>query len=571
MKLIDSFPLSQWLKTYTKASLSRDFIAGIIVAIMLVPQSMAYALLAGVPAEYGLYCAIIPTLLYSFLGSSRHLSVAPAALISILVASSVSNLQPESDAQYLQYVTMISFLSGIFLIVMRLLRFGHITRFISIPVISGFTSAAAIIITTSQLKYILGINIPNGLSFIETLEHLFNALPDTNFTVLSIGICCCFGLWFFKVPWEKVIDRLELRLWLRQMITRSGPLFVVLLAALIVSIFQLNITQKIAIVGEIPEGLPQLQWLSLDVDVLQKLAVPALLIALMCFLTSVAVGNNLAAKRKERLNPNQELLALGVANLGAALSGTFALAASLSRSAVSYNAGSETTIASMISAIGVLITLFLFTSLFYFLPLVALSAIVIMSVISMIELKKVAYYWRINRTDALSLAVTFLSVLAFGIDIGIGVGILCSIILLIQRASHPHIAEVGRIGNSEHFRNMDRHEVTLNSRVVVVRIDESLYFANAEYIEHYILELCGKKKGMRHLVFMFSSVNFIDASAIEMFRSLIPKLKHRAICLHFSEVKGPVLDQIKNTDLLNMLEPGRMFLSTDKAVRALSK
>ena len=185
--------------------------------------------------------------------------------------------------------------------------------------------------------------------------------------------------------------------------------------------------------------------------------------------------------------------------------------------------------------------------------------------------KKIVYYWRINRADAVSLAITFLAVLAFGIDIGIGVGILCSIVLLIQRASHPHIAEVGRIGNTEHFRNMDRHEVTLHNSVVVVRVDESLYFANAEYIESYILELCGKKPNMQHLVFMFSSVNFIDASAIEMFSSLIQKLKHRSICLHFSEVKGPVLDQIKNTDLLNILEPGRMFLSTDQALRALSK
>ena len=571
MKIIDSLPLSRWLKTYNKASLSRDFIAGIIVAIVLVPQSMAYALLAGVPAEYGLYCAIIPTLLYSFLGSSRHLSVAPAALISILVASSVANLQPESDAQYLQYVTMISFLSGVFLIIMRLLRFGNITRFISIPVISGFTSAAAIIITASQLKYMLGVSIPNGLNFIDTLRYLFSALPDTNFSVLFIGILCCLSLWFFKTPWEKIIARLSLSLWLKQMITRAGPLFVVLAAALFVGLFQLDITQNIEVVGDIPKGLPQLQWVTIDLELMQQLAIPSLLIALMCFLTSVAVGNNLAAKRKERLNPNQELLALGVANIGAALSGTFALAASLSRTAVSYNAGSETTIASMISAVGVLLTLLLFTSLFYFLPIVALSAIVIMSVVSMIELKKIVYYWRINRTDALSLAITFLSVLAFGIDIGIGVGILCSIILLIQRASHPHIAEVGRIGDTEHFRNMDRHEVTLNSSVVVVRIDESLYFANAEYIEHYILELCGKKKGMRHLVFMFSSVNFIDASAIEMFSSLIQKLKHQSICLHLSEVKGPVLDQIKNTDLLNMLEPGRMFLSTDKALRALSK
>jgi SulP family sulfate permease len=571
MKMIDSLPLSQWLKTYNKASFSKDLIAGIIVAIILVPQSMAYALLAGVPAEYGLYCAIVPTLLYSFLGSSRHLSVAPAALISILVASSVSNLQPESDALYLQYVTMISFLSGVFLIIMRLLRFGHITRFISIPVISGFTSASAIIIATSQLKYILGVTIPNGLSFIDTLQYLFNTLPDTNLSVLSIGILCCFGLWFFKTPWGALVEKLQLSSWLTQMIARSGPLFVVLLAALFVGSFQLDIKQNIEIVGEIPQGLPQLQWILLDMDVLQKLALPSLLIALMCFLTSVAVGNNLAAKRKERLNPNQELLALGVANLGAAISGTFSLAASLSRSAVSYNAGSETTIANMISAVGVLITLFLFTSLFYFLPIVALSSIVIMSVISMIEFKKIAYYWRVNRTDGLSLAVTFLSVLAFGIDIGIGVGILCSITLLIQRASHPHIAEVGRMGNTEHFRNMDRHEVTLHNSVVIIRIDESLYFSNAEYIETYILELCGKKQGLQHLVLMFSAVNFIDASAIDMFGSLIQKLQHRSICLSLSEVKGPVMDQIKNTDLLSMLEPGKIYLSTDQALRALDK
>lgn len=570
MAIIQALPLLQWLKDYDRTTFSKDFIAGIIITVVLVPQSMAYALLAGVPAKYGLYCAIIPTLLYSLLGSSRHISVAPAALISLMVASSVGGLQPDTSEQYLYYTTVTSFLAGLFLIIMRLLHFGHITRFISIPVISGFTSASAIIIACSQIKYLIGADIPAGSSFIETILHLLNALPNTNLIALLIGCICCLALWFFKKPWDQLIKSFGLRAWLEMVISKSGPLLVVFIAALVVGLLQLDQNQNIAIVGTIPKGFPELQWPPFDIVIFKQLLLPSFFIALMCFLTSIAAGNNLAAKRKERLQPNQELLALGVANLGAAFCSTFPLAASLSRSAVSYNAGSETSIASMISAIGVLLTLFWLTPLFYFLPLVTLGAIVIMSVVSMIEIKQIFYYWKINHSDAISLSITFFVVLIFGIEVGIGVGIVCSILLVLKSMSSPHIAIVGRVDNTEHFRNIKRHKVSTNDEVLILRIDESLYFANVDYVESYILNALEQKKNPKHVILIFCSVSFIDCSAIDMLDSLIRKLRQNNITLNLAEVKGPVMDQIENTELVNTISPGKIFLTTDQAVRNLS-
>lgn len=571
MNILNNLPLKKWLKNYDSASFSKDCIAGIIVTIVLVPQGMAYALLAGVPAEYGLYCSIVPTFLYSLLGSSRHISVAPAALISIMIASAVGSAQPETDAQYLHYAVISSFLTGLFLIIMRLLHFGHVTRFISLPVISGFTSASAIIIASSQIKYMIGADIPNGIGFFETIRYLLDALPNINFAAVIMGVSCCVALWFFKKPWETYIKALDLKPWFKQMLAKSGPLLVVFIAAITVKLLALNSEYDLSIVGVIPKGLPQIQWVVIDLDAFQTLALPSFFIALMCFLISVAAGNNLAAKRREKLNANQELLALGAANIGAAFFGTFSLAGSLSRSAISYNAGSETTIASMVSALGVLLTLLFLTPLFYFLPLVCLGAIVIMSVVSMIELRLVFDYWKINRADAISLIITFVTVLIFGIEVGVAVGIICSIVLLIQRASHPHIAVLGRVGNSEHFRNIKRHEVSTHEHVLVVRVDESIYFANVEYIENALIELCEYNKQTKHIVLVCSSVSFIDATAVVMLDALVRKLKQYEMTLHLAEVKGPVMDQINNTPLLESLKPGRIFLNTHEAVVSLSQ
>ena len=569
MLYLDKLPLAHWLKSYQKQDFISDFIAGLIATIIMVPQGMAYALLAGVPAEYGLYCAILPSFFYAILGSSRSLSVGPAALISIMIASSVGALAPANDMEYLKYAVNIAFLVGAFLLLMRLLRLGSMTNFISLPVISGFTSASAIIILTSQLKHMLGISVPAGLSFGETLLVLFEQIDFINYTTLMIGLGACIGLWYFKNFFPHHIKILSLNPLFEQALAKAGPMFIVLISAYIVFIAQLNDVNQVSVVGAIPEGFPTLQVWQLDVSLWRELALPSLLIALMCFVTSISVGTKLASKRKERINANQELLALGMANLVAALSGTFALAASMSRSAVNHSAGAKTTLASIVCALGVLITLLFLTPFFYFLPLAVLGAIVVMSVASMIEIEQVKRCWRINRTDAYSLIATFFTVLIFGIEVGISVGILGSVMLVVYRASHPHIAVVGRVGNSEHFRNIKRHQVQTEQGILAIRVDESIYFSNVQCIEDFILSKT-KDAAIKHIVLIFSSVSFIDTTALDAFEAMKVKLDELGINLHLAEVKGPVMDQLEQTSFIEQLKPGKIFFTTDDAFKALS-
>lgn len=570
MLYADKLPLAHWLKSYNKQDFISDFIAGLIATIIMVPQGMAYALLAGVPAEYGLYCAILPSFFYAILGSSRSLSVGPAALISIMIASSVGALSPANDMEYLTYAVNISFLSGSFLLIMRLLRLGSMTNFISLPVISGFTSASAIIILTSQLKHILGISIPSGLGLADTLMLLIEQFPVINYTTLIIGISACFGLWYFKNYFPRHIKLLSLNPLFEQALAKAGPMFIVLISAYIIFAWQLNNTHQVNVVGSIPEGFPSFQLGILDIHLWRELALPSLLIALMCFVTSISVGTKLASKRKERINANQELLALGAANLVSGLSGSFALAASMSRSAVNHSAGAKTTIASIVCAAGVLVTLLFLTPYFYYLPLAVLGAIVVMSVVSMIELEQVERCWRVNKTDAYSLIATFLTVLVFGIEIGISVGILGSVILVVYRASHPHMAVVGRVGNSEHFRNIKRHQVQTDQEILAIRVDESIYFSNVQCIEDYILSKAKSAPEIKHIVLIFSSVSFVDTTALDAFEAMQLKLQEASILLHLAEVKGPVMDQLEQTPFIEQLKPGQVFFTTDDAFKQLT-
>lgn len=568
--LLGALPLGRWLQNYHRDTFARDCVAGVVVSIVMVPQCMGYALLAGMPAEYGLYSAILPSLLYALLGSSRSLSVGPAALISILVASSIAVLHPQTDAEYIHYAVNISFLTGIFLLCMRLLRLGSLTNYISVPVIGGFTTAAALTIVFSQLKHVLGVSVGEGLNFGQTAQALTQSLSQTNAYTLAVGTGACLGLWYFKAGFPALVNTLHLPSWLEQALSKCGPMVVILLSAGLIAALHWDEQAGVAVVGVIPSGLPSLAALPVDLALWRQLALPSFLIALMCFITSLAVSSSLASKRKERVDSNQELLALGAVNLGAAFSGTFALAGSLSRSAVNDNAGAETTIATVISTLCILITLLFLTPLFHHLPLAVLGAVVIMSVLSMMDVRQLLRCWRVNRPDAFSWLVTFCAVLVFNIEIGICVGILLSVVLLLHRTSHPHIAVVGRVVGSTHFRNVARHDVQTDSAMVAIRVDESIHFSNVQFIEDFILYQCGAHPQARHLVLICSSVSFVDTTAVEALELLVEKLRDRGIILHLAEVKGPVMDQLQNTRLLERLAPGQVFFTADDAMRTLA-
>ena len=564
------FPLLDWLQDYRRETLLSDLVAGIIVAVMLVPQGMAYAFLAGLPPQYGLYAGILPLMVYALLGSSRTLAVGPVAIASLMVGSTVSTYTPQGEQMVLNAAIHLSLLVGLCLLLLRLLRLGSIVNFMSHSVISGFTSAAALVIAISQLKYLLALDIPRDYRVDQQLGYILQHLSNINLPTLSLGLAALVILWFSKNRLHSVLQRTVLPCWLTAPIAKAGPMFAILISVILVWMLELDAQMGVATVGVIPQGLPELGTLSLDLSLAKELIVPASLIALIGFLESVSVGTALASKRRERIDPNKELVALGSANLAAAFSGTYPVAGGFGRSMVNFSAGAQTTIASLISALVLALVVSFLTPLFYYLPHAALGAIIIMAVLPLIDIDSLRNCWRFNRADAMTLLTTVFAVLALGVELGIISGIAISIALLLYRASQPHIAIVGRVGDSEHFRNEKRHEVTTAENTLALRIDESLYFANTRYVESYVLAQSANRPELRHIVLICTAVNFIDASAVETLESLVVHLRNAGVTLHLAEVKGPVQDQLSQTHFFEQLGEGRVFFTTDEAMKTLA-
>jgi len=569
--MADIFPIAHWLQNYQRSIFISDLMAGIIVAIMLVPQGMAYAFLAGLPPQYGLYASILPLMMYALLGSSRSLAVGPVAIASLMVGSTISQFAEQGTEAYVNAAVNLSLLVGVILLILRSLHLGSIVNFMSHSVISGFTSAAAILIAISQLKHFFGMDIPRNIPVWETFGFLFDHISQTSLAALAIGLISVAVLWITKGKLCCWLESLHVPTWVAQPICKAGPMFAVLVGSIIVWGGDLDQTAQVSTVGTIPQGLPDLFAVHLDFALWQDLFTPALLIALIGFLESVSVGTVLASKRRERIDPNKELIALGMANLGSAISGTYPVAGGFGRSMVNHSAGAQTTVASMISAFLVLLSVLFLTPLFYYLPKATLGAVIIMAVIPLIDFSSFRQCWKFNKADALTLLATFVLVILFGVELGILCGIGISIALLLYRSSQPHIAVVGRVGASEHFRNIERHDVTTYNHTLAIRVDESLYFANTRYVEEFILKQCANRTELHHIVLICNAVNFIDASALETLENLTLKLRDEGITLHFAEIKGPVMDQLLNTHFLDHLGEGRIFFTTDEAIRTLTK
>ncbi|EAR62969.1 SulP family inorganic anion transporter [Neptuniibacter caesariensis] len=568
--LAEYFPLLGWLKDYQRETFISDLMAGVIVAILLIPQAMAYALLAGLPAEYGLYASIVPLYLYSLLGSSRSLAVGPVAIASLMVSTAISQVAEQGSADYLNAAINLSFLVGIILLVLRSLRLGSVVNFISHSVLSGFTSAAAIVIAVSQLKHIAGLDTPRASTLDQNIENLLQHSQDTNLTTVLLAGFAFFTLWYCKNSLCCHLQRMAMPDWLVQPICKAGPMFAVLFGTLIVWQLDLKTQAGVTTVGMIPQGLPGLKGIHLDLELWKQLFTPALLIALIGFLESVSVGTALASKRQERIDPNKELIALGAANIGSALSGTYPVAGGFGRSMVNHSAGAQSTVASLVSATLVAITVAFFTPLFYYLPNTVLAAIIIMAVIPLVDLQAFKTSWTFNKADALTLSTTFLMVLFLGVELGILMGIAISIALLLYRSSQPHIAVVGRVGASEHFRNVTRHDVVTDTSTLALRVDESLYFANTRFVEEFILKHCADNPEIKHVVLICTAVNFIDASALETLEQLVKNLRDDEVVLHLSEVKGPVMDQLNSTRFVEQMGQGKIYFTTDQAMRELA-
>lgn len=564
------FPIFMWLRDYRLGDLPGDGVAGLIVAIMLVPQAMAYAMLAGLPPQTGLYASILPLVAYGLLGSSRTLAVGPVAIVSLMTASAIGDAAAQGYGDPLSIALVLAVLSGAMLLATGIARAGVLANFLSHPVISGFTSAAAIIIAMSQLKHLIGVDLGASKRVTDLVPALIREAPHIQWVPIFVGgfAIGVLVLWRHGLPW--LLKRTGVGEASIAVISKTGPLAVVVLGVLLVNLFALDGGAGLAIVGVIPGGPPPLTLPVWDFGLWRALLPYAGFIALVGFLESVAVARSLASKRRQHIDANQELMGLGAANIVAAFSGGYPVTGGFSRSVVNFSAGANTPLASFITAVLVLVTVMFFTPALHDLPKAVLAAIIIVAVVSLIDVGMFVSAWRYNKADAVSLAVTFFVVLFFGIEQGILSGVVLSLALFLWRTSQPHMAVVGRVGTSEHFRNVLRHEVQTLPHILSVRVDASLYFANARYLEDQVLAMCAVRPQVRHVVLICSAVDFIDASALETLEALIRELYDAGITLHLAEVKGPVTDALARTKFREHLEPGQIFLSTHNAVKALT-
>ncbi|MBE2220682.1 MAG: solute carrier family 26 protein [Anaerolineae bacterium] len=561
-------PLLSWGRSYQKEWLTGDLLAGLIVAIMLVPQGMAYALLAGLPAQVGLYASIFPLLIYGLLGSSRVLAVGPVAIVSIMVAGAVGAIAEPGTAVYLQMALTLAFLAGLIQALMGLFRLGFLVNFLSHPVLAGFTSAAAIVIGFSQLKHLLGLSTPQ-LDFINTITYTSHHIAETNMTTLVIGLTGIIVLVYFKYALGGQLKRLGLPNHIRIPLTKSGPLVIVLLGTLAVLFLGLNQTASVKVVGEVPAGLPPLTIPSFDLSVWRTLLPTALTISFVGFMESFSVAKSLASKKRQHVESNQELFGLGMANLGAAFTGGYPVTGGFSRSVVNYEAGANTGLASIITAVLMALAVIFLTPLFYYLPQALLAAIILVAVVGLIDIKSFRHIWAYNKVDGISMIITFFSVLAVGIEAGILVGVAAAILLFVWRTSRPHVAIVGRMGNSQVYRNVLRHEVQTCPTAIAMRVDESLYFANTKYLEDTILAQVADNPEVNHLVLIATAVNFIDASALETLETLQAELRDSGVELHLAGIKGPVMDRLKQIGFVDHFGPQYIHFRTHDAMAAI--
>jgi len=559
-------PASEWLARYRGQDALADGVAALIVTIMLIPQGLAYALLAGLPPQTGLYASMLPLVAYALVGSSRTLSVGPMAVIALMTAATVTKVAAPGTPEYLTAATLLALLSGLFLAVLGLLRLGWIVNLLSRPVISGFISAAGVLIAASQLKHVLGVPMHGG-NLPDMIGSLIPQLGRINLPTLAIGAGTTGFLFWTRSRLRALLKRAGMADFPAGMLAKLAPVFAVILTTSLAAGLHLN-NDGVSVVGQIPSGLPHLAFPHAGVDWWRKLLVPALLIGLISFISSISVAQALAAKRRERLGANRELVGLGLANLASAVSGAFPVTGGFSRSVVNFEAGAVTPMAGIFTAGGIALTILFMTPLLHFLPKATLAATIIASVLPLVDLKEMWRIWRYSRSDFIAMALTIAGVLIVGVEAGVLTGVAASIVLFLWRTSTPHVAIVGQVPGTEHFRNVRRHEVNCSQRVLAVRVDESLYFANARNLEDQIYNDVLERPEVKDVVLMCSAINHIDASALESLESLNRRLGDAGVRLHLSEVKGPVMDHLHHSDLIETLS-GQVFLSQYEAIRAL--
>jgi SulP family sulfate permease len=559
-------PILEWGKTYNGSTLTNDVVAALIVTIMLIPQSIAYAMLAGLPPEVGLYASIAPIIAYAIFGTSKALAVGPVAVISLMTLTAAGKIAPAGSAEFIAAALILAFLSGAILIAMGVLRLGFLANLLSHPVVSGFITASGIIIATSQLKSILGIEA-HGDALPELVQTLAQNIADTNLPTLIIGVLSTAFLFWVRKGLKPLLVGFGLAPRPADLIAKAGPIAAVAVSTLAVIFLDLE-AKGVKVVGTIPQSLPPLTVPLFDFELWQSLAVPALLLSVIGFVESVSVAQTLAAKKRQRIVPDQELIGLGAANIAASFSGGYPVTGGFARSVVNFDAGAETPAAGVFTAVGILIAALFLTPLLYSLPIATLAATIIVAVLSLVDFKTPRTIFAYSKSDFAAMMATILVTLTLGVEPGVIAGVSLSLALFLWRASRPHAAIVGRVPGTEHFRNVLRHAVITDPRILTIRIDESLTYLNARWLEEFISEQVALHPSLQHLILMCSAVNAIDASALESVEAINLRLKDGAIDLHLSEVKGPVMDALKRSHFLHELT-GKVWLSQHEAFEGL--
>jgi SulP family sulfate permease len=564
---LPSLPVLQWGRTYNRETLLSDGVAALIVTIMLIPQSLAYAMLAGLPPEVGLYASVVPLLLYAVFGTSRVLAVGPVAVVSLMTAAAIGQHAVAGTPAYWAVAITLAFLSGLLLLAMGLLRLGFLANFLSHPVISGFISASGILIAASQLKTLMGVKA-EGHNFVDLSLSLLSQVGQTHVLTLSLGAVTVAFLFWVRSGLKPLLQRLGMKPRAADVVAKTGPVAAIAVTTLLTWALDWQ-SQGVKIVGAVPQGLPPFTLPLWDLGLWQQLLVPALLISVVGFVESVSVGQTLAAKRRQRIEPDQELVALGSSNLSAAFTGGFPVTGGFARSVVNFDAGAQTPAAGVFTAAGITLASLYLTPALYYLPQATLAATIVVAVLSLVDVSILRKTWNYAKSDFMAVLATLVATLAVGVETGLVVGVGVSLALYIYRTSRPHMAEVGLVAGTEHFRNVQRHTVVVSPRVLSLRVDESLYFANSRALEDRVNNAVASRPGLKHVVLQCSAINDIDASALESLEAVDLRLRGVGVRLHLSEVKGPVMDRLKNTEFLHSLS-GRVFLTHYQAIHELS-
>jgi len=563
-------PAAAWMRGYRRSDFAADALAGTITAVVLVPQAMAFGLLAGLSPAAGLYASLLPPLLYALLGTSRVLAVGPVSIAAIMVAQALGSLP--SGVNPFAAAALLALLGGAVLLALGLLRLGWLANFLGHPVLSGFTSAAALLIIASQLPALVGVRWPAETGWSGLLPAVAEAAPTVRAPTLLLGLLAASVLLLSGRPLERLLQVAGATRRSSALAGRAAPLLVVVCGTLAVVALSLDAGHGVAVVGAVPAGLPELALPWPGKDVALRLLPAATLIALVGYVESVGMARTLANRRREAIDPNQELIGLGAANLGAAFSGAMPVAGGLSRNMVNYQAGARTQGAALVTALLVAVVVFAFTPLLAHVPRTVLAAIIIVAVARLVDVRALRDAWRYDRSDAAVMLATALGVIGLGIEVGLMAGIVLSLLATVWKASRPHVAELGRLPGSEHFRNVHRYRgLETWPSLLLLRVDEHLSFANSHWLEQYFAQSVAAHPGVRHVVLVANAVNGIDTTALEMLERLALSLREAGVTLHLAEVKGPVMDRLKRSSLLASMAPGRVFLSAHEAVQELGK